>query len=270
MPGLEDLLGTGTNGDQKITENSKQINPLEATPDGGESEEEENPLVRMDEVSKAKKNTKKDSKGDKKLDSNTVEEMLMTGENTQGMFEPDNKEPEGNEPKLNEEVDEKAKRKLDKAETKPSEKYANRFKNDLLKHPDAYKVNTPQGEMTIAEAIKKGYNPITQRFERAHNTQNIKESFLSKLNDSDRQNLERITDPSAAQVAPADAERYGLDASSPMVRQQPQINPMQQAPMTSQMGQPTASPIGQPMPGAEESTAAGGNPLAALLGGGNQ
>lgn len=272
MPGLEDLLGTAPNGEQKITENSKQINPLEATPDGGESEGEENPLVRMDEVSKAKKNTKKDSKDDKKLDSNTIEEILMTGENTQGMFEPDNKEPEGNEPKINEEVDDKAKRKLDKAETKPSEKYANRFKNDLLKHPEAYTVQTPEGEMTIAEAIKRGYNPVTKRFERAHNTQNIKKSFLSKLNDSDRQNLERITDPSAAQVAPADAEKYGLDASSPMIRQQSQMEQQQMAPQPMQpAGQPQGMmPTGQQLPGSEESTAAGANPLAALLGGGNQ
>ena len=43
-----------------------------------------------------------------------------------------------------------AKRKLDKAEVKPSEKYAEKFKNDLLKHPEAYTVQTPRGEMTIA------------------------------------------------------------------------------------------------------------------------
>lgn len=273
MPGLEDLLGTGTNGDQKITENSKQINPLEAKPDDSVTGTEENPLERMDEISKSKKDSKKKDKEDKTLDSATIEDMLMTGENTRGMFEPDNKEPEGNEPKLNEEVNEKAKRNLDKAEVKPSEKYADRFKNDLLKHPEAYTVQTPEGEMTIAEAIKRGYNPITKRFEKEHNQQNIKESFLNRLNDSDRTNIERITDPSAAQVAPADAEKYGLDASSPMVRQQPQqqMAPQPMQPAGQPAGQPQGMmPTGQQMPGSEESMAAGANPLAALLGGGNQ
>lgn len=266
MPGLEDLLGTASNGEQKITENSKQINPLEATPDGENANEEENPLVRMDKISKTKKESKKDSKNNKKLDSKTIEDMLMTGENTQGMFEPDDKNPNEEEPELNEEVDEKAKRKLDKSETKPSEKYADSFKNDLLKHPEEYKVQTPEGEMTIAKAIKRGYNPITKRFEKAHNQNNVKESFLSQLNDSDRQNIERITDPRAAQVAPADAERYGLNATSPMIRQPEGGQPaIQQPPVGA-----NASPVGQALPGSEESTAAGGNPLAALLGGGNQ
>lgn len=269
MPGLEDLLGTGSKEDQKITENSKQVNPLEAKPDGSVTDDDENPLEKMDEISKSKKDSKKKDKEDKTLDSATIEEMLMTGENKQGMFEPDNKEPEGNEPKLNEEVDEKAKRKLDKPEIKPSEKYAEKFKNDLLKHPEAYTVQTPQGEMTIAEAIKKGYNPITKRFEKEHDQQNIRESFLSKLNDSDRKNIERITDPSAAQVAPADAEKYGLDASSPMIRQQQQ---QQMAPQPMQpAGQPQGMmPAGQQLPGSEESMEAGENPLAALLGGGNK
>ena len=265
MPGLEDLLGGSPNGEQKITENSKQINPLEATPEGDNKDKEENPLEKMDKISKSKKESDKDSKGDKTLDSKTIEEMLMTGENTQGMFEPNDKVGDEKEPKLNEEVDEKAKRKLDKAEVKPSDKYAKTFKNDLLKHPDDYKIQTPEGELTIAEAIRKGYNPITKRFEKAHDQSKIKESFLGRLNDSDRRNVERITDPSAAQVAPADAEKFGLNSTSPMVRQdggQPMMQPTPAMP-----GQSAPVPVGQAMPGSEESTAAGGNPLAALLGG---
>jgi hypothetical protein len=266
MPGLEDLIGKGPQGEQGLTENAEQINPLEATPDGGNGEE--NPLEKMDEISKAKPD-KKDSKGNKKLDAKTLEDMLMTGENTEGMFEPDKKEPKGNEPKLNEEVDEDAKRNLDKGTVKASDKYAKSFKNDLLKHPNEYKVQTPEGEMTIAEAIKRGYNPITKRFEEKHNQANLKESFLSQLNDTDRQNIERITDPSAAQVAPADAEKYGLDQNSPMVRQNPTGMPGQ--PMEPQAAPPAAiaggSPIGTALPGSQESIAPGGTPLETMLGG---
>ena len=265
MPGLEDLLGASNKKNPEAQENNKQINPLEATPDGGNGE---NPLEAMDKISKAKPD-KKDSKGDKKLDSKTIEEMLMTGENSQGMFEPDAKEPEGNEPKLNEEVDEDAKRNIDKGETKPSSKYEKSFKNDLLKHPNDYKVNTPEGEMTVAEALKRGYNPITKRFEKAHDQNLRKEKFLSELNDTDRANIERITDPRVAQIAPADAEKYGLTPQSPMVRQNP-MEQIQGAVPTQQPSPEMAAggvPTGAPLPGSQESMAPGGNSLESLLGG---
>ena len=267
MQNLEDLLGTSGKEDAEMQENNKQTNPLEATPDGGE----ENPLESMDKISKAKPDKKKDSKGNKKLDSKTVEEMLMTGENTSGMFEPEAKEPEGNEPKLNEEVDEDAKRNIDKGETKASDKYEKSFKNDLLKHPNDYKVNTPEGEMTVAEALKRGYNPITKRFEKEHDQNLRKEKFLGELNDTDRANVERITDPSAAQIAPADAEKYGLTTQSPMVRQNP-MGAMQggmpmQAPTPAPEMAAGGMPTGAALPGSQESMAPGGNPLEAMLGG---
>lgn len=265
MAKLEDLLGN-----QEPTAEGKQLNPLEATPQGEESIEE-NPLEKMDKLSKEK--NKKDAKGNKKLDSETLEEMLMTGENTNGMFEPEVKEPEGNEPKLNEEVDEDAKRNFEKNKATPSEKYTKAFSNDLLKHPEDYTINTPQGEMTIAEAIRKGYNPITKRFEEAHNQDAIKEKYLNQLNEADRMGIEQITDPRAAQIAPADAGKYGLNSNSPMVRQ-----PMPEGGIMPQGGMPmeeapqgAPAPVGAPIPGAEESMAPGapqgGNPLEALLGG---
>lgn len=258
MPGLEDILGK--------EKQQKQINPLEATPQSQVAEPDENPLEKMDEISKRKDS--KNKSDSKSLDPKTLEDMLMTGENTSGMFEPEVKEPKGNEPKLNEEVDEDAKRHLDKGKVEPSEKYAKNFKNDIMKHPNDYKVDTPEGEMTIAEAIKRGYNPITKRFEARHNQENIKNSFLGELNDADRTNIERITNPSAAQIAPADAEKYGLDANSPMIRPNQGASPL---PGMPQGGVPTSTEQGmvppqQGVPGAE-ATPQAGNPLESLLGG---
>ena len=248
MQDLNELLGK---------EQQKQVNPMEATPQSQVAEPDENPLEKMDKLSKLKPKDKKDTK-DLKLDADTIEQMLMTGEDTTGLFEPEVPEPKGNEPKLNEDVTDEVKKNIDKGKVTPSDKYAKTFKNDLLKHPNDYKVSTPEGEITIAEAMKRGYNPITKQFEERHDSNRIKESFMNQLNDMDRTNIERITNPSAAQVAPADAEKYGLAPDSPMVR------PNEPAPLPG-MQAPTQGPApvqGVPAPQPEQ-----GNPLESLLGG---
>lgn len=230
-----------------------------ATPDG--TKEGENPLEKMDKISKEKP-SKKD-KGSRDLDKDVLAEMFKTGENTDGMFTPkEEKEIDG--VKIHEDEDKDAKLKVGE-DIKPSEKYEKQFKNDMLKHPDEYKVVTPRGEMTVAEAIKAGYNPITKEFDERHNQNAIKEKHLAGLNEADRAALEQFTSPSNAQVAPADAEKYGLKPGSPMIRPEEQPNPT-----AGMMAPPSAgaSPVGTAMPGAEESTAPGGVDLGALLGGG--
>ena len=236
---IEDVLGE---------EDSQDVS--KATPDGTSGKG--NSLEKMDEISKAKPN-KKDSK-DKSLDEDVITQMLKTGDNTSGMLTPKEEEE-------HEEEDEKAKVKVGK-EVKPSEKYANQFKNDMLKHPDQYKIQTPEGEMTISEAFRRGYNPITKQFDSSRSQEDIKNKYMSQLNDADRSAIEQLTNPAAAQVAPADAEMYGLPSGSPMIR------PDQAAMIGAQGTQPaTGSPIGNALPGSEESMAPGGADLSALLGG---
>lgn len=217
--------------------------------------ESENPLDKMDKVAKEKDDSKKDS--DTSLDSDLIEEMLMTGENTEGMFIPDEQKPDVGEPPIHAEKDEDAKLKIKANESKPSKKYEKDFKNDMLKHPDDYKLNTPRGEMTVAEAIKAGYNPITKRFEKDKTPDSIKKKHLDRLNDEDRTAIERITSPSSAGVAPADAGMYGLAENSPMV-QQPMSgmmppaskNQMAQAPIPEQGAMPGQEPnVTQPTEG---------------------
>ena len=246
---IEDLLGT---------ENPEK-NPATATPDGENGEG--NPLERMDEISKKKpQNNKNDSKT---LNDDVITEMFKTGENVDGMFEPDKKEE-------HEEEDEKAKLKVGK-NVKPSEKYEKQFKDDMLKHPNEYKVMTPRGEMTVAEAMKAGFNPITKRFEKGKTQEDIKNKHLSSLNDADRAALEQFTSPANAQVAPADAEKYGLQPGSPMIRQETAPNPAPGAnPMMAGMPPAGGASIGSALPGSQESQAPGGLDLSALLGGGNQ
>lgn len=269
---ITDLLGKPTEEETGLTEDSMNAMQQGLGLPNGEDNGEGNPLEKMDEISKSKKDVTK--QGDKNLNADILNQMFMTGDNIEGMFTP-NEEKEIDGVKLHEDQDEKAKANLN-GKVEPKGKYKDQFKKDFLKHPDQYKIMTPKGEMTVAEAMKKGYDPMTKTFRKEHDSDTIKEKHLSQLNDADREGLERLTNPGAAQVAPADAERYGLNQNSPFIKQQEQpipgtIPPQEGAQSTQPMMPPAGgAPVGSPMPGAEESQAAGGADLAALLGqGGN-
>jgi hypothetical protein len=160
----------------------------------------------------------------------------MAGENSEGLFKPEIKEDENN-PK-HEEVDESAKVKQGEV-GKPQGKYAKKFIEDITKNPNDYKVQTPKGEMTIAEAIRKGYNPITKQFDATKSPEEIKKKHMEGLNEADRAKLEELTSPSAARMAPKDAQAMGLPAESPMIAGQatpPEATPEQAMPAGPQPG----------------------------------
>jgi hypothetical protein len=178
---------------------------------------EENPLEKISEASKNASKKPEVPKGQAgNFDEETLKQILMTGENSEGLFTPnEDKEEEEKDPK-HAEVDEDAKFKQGKI-GKPHGKYANKFREDVAKNPQNYKVQTPKGEMTIAEAMRKGYNPITKRFEHNKDSDLIKEKHLSGLNEADRAKLEELTNPSSAHIAPKDAANMGLPENSPMI-----------------------------------------------------
>lgn len=204
---------------------------------GEESPENKNPLDKLGEAAKeAGKKTPESKEKVSSLDDETFKQILMTGDNSEGLFTPTEKENKDN-PK-HEEVDEEATIKQGK-EVKPKGKYASKFLKDISKNPQNYKVQTPKGEMTISEAMKKGYNPITKRFDKTKSASAIKEKHLNGLNDADRAKLEELTSPSAARMAPKDAAAMGLSADSPMIAGEPKAQ---------STGQPPMNPAGSPMP----------------------
>ena len=183
---------------------------------------------------------KKRSTG-KKIDDEVIASIMANGDNTAGIFTPDESEVTEEDEKLHEEVDEDAKLKT-KGEAKPSEKYATEFQKDMMKNPEDYMINTPRGEMTVKEAMQAGYDPITKRFDNA--TSQKKDETLNQLNDKDKAAVEKLFDPSQVGLAPADAQAMGVNPGSPMIRQG---NPMEQPP--SQVATPMsapAQPAGQP------------------------
>ena len=200
---------------------------------------------------------KKKSSG-KSIDDEVIAAMMANGDNTKGMFEPDESEVTDEDEKLHEEQHEDAKVKV-KGEAKPSEKYAAEFQKDMIKNPEDYFIQTPKGEMSIKEAMAKGYNPITKRFNNSTNTK--KEEALSRLNDKDKAAVEKLFDPSQLGLAPADAQAMGLKPDSKMIRQS---NSMEGAQMPSPSPEQVATPMPAPAQPAGQQPAPDIN---ALLGG---
>lgn len=183
---------------------------------------------------------KKKSSG-KPLDDEVIASMMANGDNTKGMFEPDESEvvDKDKKEKLHEDPDESVKLKT-KGNAKPSDKYATEFQKDMIKNPEKYYINTPKGKMTVKEAQEKGYDPTTKRFTGKKNNKR-EEQLLSQLNEKDRAAVERMMDPSQVGLAPADAQAMGLKPDSKMIRQG---NPMEQPPAQAPtpMSPPTAGP----------------------------
>ena len=200
---------------------------------------------------------KKKSSG-KPLDDEVIQAMMANGDNTRGMFEPDESEviDKDKKEKLHEDPDEKVKLKT-KGNAKPSDKYSTEFQKDMIKNPENYYINTPKGKMTIKKAQEQGYDPITKRFNLRKNSKR-EEELLSQLNDKDRAAIEKMMDPSQVGLAPADAASMGLKPDSKMIRQS---NPMEE----TQMSSPSPAQVATPMSAPQQP--AGQPDINALLGG---
>lgn len=210
------------------------------------NEDEEETTSKSEDKDKEKKKPSK-----KTIEDDAILSMIANGDNTKGMFEPDEDEvvnKDKNE-KLHQEVDEYAKIKI-RGDAKPSDKYAEKFQEDMIKNPQDYMVNTPKGKMTLKEAREKGYDPITKRFRKQTNSKREQE-LLAQLNEKDRAAIERMMDPSQVGLAPADAQALGLKPDSKMIRQSEGAQPATPIPAapTAQIPQaPATQPSAQAAP----------------------
>lgn len=209
---------------------------------GQKPKETQDPLQKLNELEN-KPNSNAPGKRD--FDNDAVLEMLMTGENTEGMFTPNKEETDKEK-----EEDETLKADIGTT-TNVSKKYQKALLEDMIKNPDKFKIDTPEGEMTVKEALEKGYNPVTKQFGE-NKFKKKKDELLSQLNEDDKAKVERMTSPEAAGLAPADAEMMGLPGGMP-------AGPM-----------PGAMPEGAPIEGQPEQPAETGgmNAIASLLCGG--
>lgn len=204
----------------------------------------------------------------KPLDDEVIASMMANGDNTRGMFEPDESElvDKKKKEKLHQDPDEDVKLKT-KGDAKPSDKYAKEFQKDMIKNPQDYYINTPKGKMTVKDAREKGYDPVTKRFRKQKNSKREQE-LLGQLNDKDRAAVEKMMDPSQVGLAPADAQAMGLKPDSKMIRQG---NPLEEsagpAPSPAQVATPMSAPAAQPGPMPGQAPAGGAPDIMSLLGG---
>lgn len=204
-----------------------------------------------EETPEVKPEEKKKSSG-KPLDDEVIASMMANGDNTRGMFEPDESEVIDKDEKLHEDQDKDVKLKT-KGDAKPSDKYKDKFKEDMIKNPDKYFIDTPKGQMSIKEAKEQGYDPVTRRFKKRKD--NSREAMLSEVNDKDKEAMQRLMDPSQLGLAPADAEGLGVRSDSPMIKQ------------ASQLGQPAQAPTQMSPPTVGTAPAQGAPDINTLLGG---
>lgn len=213
-----------------------------------------------EETPEVKPEEKKKSSG-KPLDDEVIASMMANGDNTRGMFEPDESEviDKDKKEKKHEDQDDSAKLKT-KGNAKPSEKYKTEFQKDMLKNPEDYMINTPKGEMTVKEAMQKGYDPITKRFN--NSAAKKKEDILNQLNDKDRAAVEKLFDPSQVGLAPADAQSLGISPNSNLIKKSNNMEEEQ-----ASLQSPTQAPTPMSLPTAGAAPAQGAPDINALLGG---
>lgn len=118
----------------------------------------------------------------KPIDDEVLQSMMANGDNTAGMFEPNESEVTDKDEKLHQDQDKKAKLKT-KGDAKPSDKYVTEFQKDMQKNPENYYIDTPKGKMTIKEAKDQGYDPVTHRFRKKQGDPKKEEELLSQVNE---------------------------------------------------------------------------------------
>lgn len=235
---------------------------------GGENNPEQ------DEEEPAPESNPEPKKHKRSMNPEILSEMMMTGDNTDGMFEPDPTTVTDKDDVIHEEVDEKAKVKTSGKVERRGDKYIKLFTEELKENPNEFIIDTPRGKMSINKAMQLGYNPINKKFDKPMLSQQLN-GMLDGLNDGDKQSIAQLLSPQNAQIAPADASKYGLSADHPLVKQahgqgavpQQGVPPMPQSGGTMMQGGAPAVP---PMPqGQQPAPQGGGLDIMSLLGGGN-
>jgi hypothetical protein len=205
------------------------------------------------------------------IDQETIEQMLLTGDNENGMFIPDKETKDEFGNKIEEEKPDESMKISKVKQGKVSDKYKTAFKEDMAKHPEKYKINTPRGEMTVKEAIQKGYDPITKSFKGKQKLEEAMEKELSKVNDKDREGIRNLLNPDNLHLKEADAA--GLGVTKPGMIQKAD-NPLAgPAPEPNSLGVGASQPIPgsgempMAMPSSPAAGAQGQADIASLLGG---
>lgn len=142
----------------------------------------------------------------------------------QMMFSPSNGESSGGITIEEKMAEDEAKRLITISSKDVSERIG-KYKEDMIaaakKNPAKFEVETERGWMNLKEAIAQGWNPKTGKFD-LDPIPDKRREILSELPDNERAQLERMIDPRNLELTPTQAEEYGVDPTSIMMRGQGQ------------------------------------------------
>jgi hypothetical protein len=100
---------------------------------------------------------------------------------------------------------------------KKSEKYQKQLLDKALKDPSSVEVETPQGWMTVRDAIEAGFNMETGQFDRPVIAKPNWEDEISKLDPREQETIRRLTQPGTRQAGPADSAVVGEEQGNPVL-----------------------------------------------------
>ena len=127
-----------------------------------------------------------------------------------------------------------------------SDTYKKSLAEKAAKNPNAVEVETPEGWMTVKEAIEKGYNPKTGEFDQEKRPPLNMDKYFQHRNKEDRDKIKRKVNPKGTNLNRKDMERLGEN-----IEEHPDFMPG---------NQPTEEvPVEEPAI----------DPVTAMLGGGN-
>lgn len=147
------------------------------------------------------------------------------------------------------------------AEIKPKEdiemlgKYSEEIIKDIMSNPAKYKFKSKKhGDLNLKDAMDKGYNPDTDEFDKPK--RKSKEELMNGLSNSDKESINKITDPTSAQIPEKDAEALGVKDDRFIKK-----------PSQDELFIPEAPAEDEKQPVASEEESAGMDELMSMLGG---
>ena len=172
---------------------------------------EENAVLGMPDVEQPAVEKPKDKPKDKKAEEELFEKMMfspsstdadstITLDSTSDESESETKEREEFKNKKSEDI----LKVLEKGDdSKLSAKYKKELLDKALKDPSSVEVETPEGWMTVRDAIDKGFNLVTGQFDKEPIPVPNWDEEISKLDPREQETIRRLTQRGTPQAGPA-------------------------------------------------------------------
>lgn len=130
-------------------------------------------------------------------------------------------------------------------DNKLSEKYKKELLDKALKDPSSVEVNTPQGWMSVRDAIDAGFNLATGEFDQEPIPVPDLESKLATLDPREAATIRRLTQRGTPQAGPAPmgASSGEMSLEEAGMEPRPDVNPMEGAATEAGMEQGAAPQI---------------------------